>query len=192
MPTTHILHLPSAGRETVLAGLSPQSRLVLDFPARGVFVGRENNDLVFSRIDGTRLVLKDYHAPRNMPEDAPQNAPADGAPRDEGPPAVVVGGREMTHQAFFDALGEDDMPQAGVVQARNSAYHEYSESELGKGISELSALDKRTGESDADKTLGRRENRQDELAAERAGRRKLSGPLSIGDWKLIYQGHNSY
>ena len=178
MPTTHILHLPSAGRETVLAGLSPQSRLVLDFPARGVFVGRENNDLVFSRIDGTRLVLKDYHAPRNMPEDVPQNAPADGAPRDEGPPAVVVGGREMTHQAFFDALGEDDMPQAGVVQARNSAYHEYSESELGKGISELSALDKREGESDADKTLGGRENRQDELAAERAGR--LGGVDALG------------
>ncbi|WP_150116067.1 VCBS domain-containing protein [Desulfovibrio fairfieldensis] len=178
MPTTHILHLPSAGRETVLAGLSPQSRLVLDFPARGVFVGRENNDLVFSRIDGTRLVLKDYHAPRNMPEDVPQNAPADGAPRDEGPPAVVVGGREMTHQAFFDALGEDDMPQAGVVQARNSAYHEYSESELSKGISELSALDKREGESDADKTLGGRENRQDELAAERAGR--LGGVDALG------------
>ena len=178
MPTTHILHLPSAGRETVLAGLSPQSRLVLDFPARGVFVGRENNDLVFSRIDGTRLVLKDYHAPRNMPEDVPQNAPADGVPRDEGPPAVVVGGREMTHQAFFDALGEDDMPQAGVVQARNSAYHEYSESELSKGISELSALDKREGESDADKTLGSRENRQDELAAERAGR--LGGVDALG------------
>ena len=178
MPTTHILHLPSAGHETVLAGLSRQSRLVLDFPARGVFVGRENNDLVFSRIDGTRLVLKDYHTPQNVPEDVPRNAPADGAPRDEGPPAVVVGGREMTHQAFFDALGEDDMPQAGVVQARNSAYHEYSESELSKGISELSALDKRAGESDADKTLGGRENRQDDLAAERAGR--LGGLDALG------------
>ena len=68
MPTTHILHLPSAGRETVLAGLSPQSRLVLDFPARGVFVGRENNDLVFSRIDGTcscsRTIMRPEHAPR--------------------------------------------------------------------------------------------------------------------------------
>ena len=144
--------------------------MVLDFPARGVFVGRENNDMVFSRIDGTRLVLKDYHAPQNVPEDVPQNAPADGAPRDEGPPAIVVDGREMTHQAFFDALGEDDMPQAGVVQARNSAYHEYSQSELSKGISGLSALDEREGGSDADKALGSRGNRQDDLAAERAGR----------------------
>ncbi|MFR8276362.1 MAG: beta strand repeat-containing protein, partial [Desulfovibrio fairfieldensis] len=126
--------------------------------------------MVFSRIDGTRLVLKDYHAPQNVPEDVPQNAPADGAPRDEGPPAVVVGGREMTHQAFFDALGEDDMPQAGLVQARNSAYHEYSQSELSKGISGLSALDEREGGSDADKALGSRGNRQDDLAAERAGR----------------------
>ncbi|MEE0816598.1 MAG: hypothetical protein U0M13_13150, partial [Desulfovibrio fairfieldensis] len=110
--------------------------------------------MVFSRIDGTRLVLKDYHAPQNVPEDVPQNAPADGAPQDEGPPAIVVDGREMTHQAFFDALGEDDMPQAGVVQARNSAYHEYSESELSKGISELSALDDHETESDTNKPLG--------------------------------------
>ena len=76
----------------------------------------------------------------------------------------------MTHQAFFDALGEDDMPQAGLVQARNSAYHEYSQSELSKGISGLSALDEREGGSDADKALGSRGNRQDDLAAERAGR----------------------
>ena len=143
--------------------------MVLDFPARGVFVGRENNDMVFSRIDGTRLVLKDYHAPQNVPEDVPQNAPADGAPQDEGPPAIVVDGREMTHQAFFDALGEDDMPQAGVVQARNSAYHEYSESELSKGISELSALDDHETESDTNKPLGSREGRQDDFAAERGG-----------------------
>ena len=58
MPAPLALHMPPAGQETVVKGLSYQSRIELNFPMQALFVGVKDHDLAFSRNDGSRLVLE--------------------------------------------------------------------------------------------------------------------------------------
>ena len=63
MLASHPLYMPPPGHQTVLKGFTPQSRIELNFSMKDLFVGLEGYNLVFSRNDGSRLVLEHYLAP---------------------------------------------------------------------------------------------------------------------------------
>ena len=65
----YTLRMTSQQNHPPVPHLVPGDRAVLDFPMRGVFAGRQGQDLVFSRTDGGKLVLPGVFAahPRRGP-----------------------------------------------------------------------------------------------------------------------------
>ena len=79
----YTLRMTSQQNHPPVPHLVPGDRAVLDFPMRGVFAGRQGQDLVFSRTDGGKLVLPGVFAahtlsgtlpaPGELPGEAPEN-----------------------------------------------------------------------------------------------------------------------
>ncbi|MDD4700762.1 MAG: VCBS domain-containing protein, partial [Desulfovibrio sp.] len=140
MSAPHILYMPPAGHETILKGLSHQSRIELNFSMHALFVGVKGNDLVFFRNDGARLVLEGYLAPLDssaIETGAPGAGPDVTALLRAGPPAIIIDGKEMSPAFFFSSLGEEGMPEADTPAAREATYEEHRHSELQDGINAL-------------------------------------------------------
>ena len=142
MLASHPLYMPPPGHQTVLKGFTPQSRIELNFSMKDLFVGLEGYNLVFSRNDGSRLVLENYLAP---PQPGMQYAPAGPDQHlaslvEAAHPAIIVNGKEMSPSFFFSSLGEEDMPLPGIAYVRNASFQDYEHDNLHEGIGSLSGL----------------------------------------------------
>ena len=143
MLASHPLYMPPPGHQIVLKGLSHQLRIELNFSMRGLFVGLEGYDLVFSRDDGSRLVLEDYLNPAPLPAVQLAAAGTDQSLADlmaAAHPAIIVNGREMSPAGFFSSLGEEGMPEAGIAYARNASFQDHEHAPLQEGIDSLGGL----------------------------------------------------
>lgn len=67
----YTLRMTSQQNHPPVPHLVPGDRAVLDFPMRGVFAGRQGQDLVFSRTDGGKLVLPGVFAAHTLPGTPP-------------------------------------------------------------------------------------------------------------------------
>lgn len=67
----YTLRMTSQQNHPPVPHLVPGDRAVLDFPMRGVFAGRQGQDLVFSRTDGGKLVLPGVFAAHTLPGTLP-------------------------------------------------------------------------------------------------------------------------
>lgn len=74
----YTLRMTSQQNHPPVPHLVPGDRAVLDFPMRGVFAGRQGQDLVFSRTDGGKLVLPGVFAAHTLPAPSPppESSPA--------------------------------------------------------------------------------------------------------------------
>ena len=149
------LRMPSQQNHTSAPHLGSGDRAVLDFPMRGVFAGRQGQDLVFSRADGSKLVLPGVFTGHPLPGVLP--APSETTDATSGNPIgtasslseadkpggtfhLIVHGREMSLEEFLAALGKEDMPEPGMAPSARVHFHEYADSELTQGFGALGGL----------------------------------------------------
>lgn len=153
----YTLRMTSQQNHPPVPHLVPGDRAVLDFPMRGVFAGRQGQDLVFSRTDGGKLVLPGVFAahtlpgtlptPGEIPGEAPGNPMGkassllDTADKPGGTLHLIVHGRDMSLEEFLAALGKEDMPESGMAPSARVRFHEYADAELMHGIGGLGGLE---------------------------------------------------
>ena len=186
----YTLRMTSQQNHPPVPHLVPGDRAVLDFPMRGVFAGRQGQDLVFSRTDGGKLVLPGVFAahtlpgtlpaPGEFPGEAPENLMGkassllDTADKPGGTLHLIVHGRDMSLEEFLAALGKEDMPESGMAPSARVRFHEYADAELMHGIGGLDGLDlslSRTGYETAPRydTLPTRQDKENDQLPARGG-----------------------
>ena len=154
----YTLRMTSQQNHPPVPHLVPGDRAVLDFPMRGVFAGRQGQDLVFSRTDGGKLVLPGVFAAHTLP----------------GTLHLIVHGRDMSLEEFLAALGKEDMPESGMAPSARVRFHEYADAELMHGIGGLGGLElslSRTGYETAPRydTLPTRQDKENDQLPARGG-----------------------
>ena len=186
----YTLRMTSQQNHPPVPHLVPGDRAVLDFPMRGVFAGRQGQDLVFSRTDGGKLVLPGVFAahtlpgtlpaPGELPGEAPGNLMGkassllDTADKPGGTLHLIVHGRDMSLEEFLAALGKEDMPESGMAPSARVRFHEYADAELMHGIGGLGGLElslSRTGYETAPRydTLPTRQDKENDQLPARGG-----------------------
>ena len=186
----YTLRMTSQQNHPPVPHLVPGDRAVLDFPMRGVFAGRQGQDLVFSRTDGGKLVLPGVFAahtlsgtlpaPGELPGEAPENLMGkassllDTADKPGGTLHLIVHGRDMSLEEFLAALGKEDMPESGMAPSARVRFHEYADAELMHGIGGLGGLElslSRTGYETAPRydTLPTRQDKENDQLPARGG-----------------------
>ena len=186
----YTLRMTSQQNHPPVPHLVPGDRAVLDFPMRGVFAGRQGQDLVFSRTDGGKLVLPGVFAahtlpgtlpaPGEFPGEAPENLMGkassllDTADKPGGTLHLIVHGRDMSLEEFLAALGKEDMPESGMAPSARVRFHEYADAELMHGIGGLGGLElslSRTGYETAPRydTLPTRQDKENDQLPARGG-----------------------
>ena len=186
----YTLRMTSQQNHPPVPHLVPGDRAVLDFPMRGVFAGRQGQDLVFSRTDGGKLVLPGVFAahtlpgtlpaPGEIPGEAPGNPMGkassllDTADKPGGTLHLIVHGRDMSLEEFLAALGKEDMPESGMAPSARVRFHEYADAELMHGIGGLGGLGlslSRTGYETAPRydTLPTRQDKENDQLPARGG-----------------------
>ena len=186
----YTLRMTSQQNHPPVPHLVPGDRAVLDFPMRGVFAGRQGQDLVFSRTDGGKLVLPGVFAahtlpgtlpaPGEIPGEAPGNPMGkassllDTADKPGGTLHLIVHGRDMSLEEFLAALGKEDMPESGMAPSARVRFHEYADAELMHGIGGLGGLElslSRTGYETAPRydTLPTRQDKENDQLPARGG-----------------------
>ena len=186
----YTLRMTSQQNHPPVPHLVPGDRAVLDFPMRGVFAGRQGQDLVFSRTDGGKLVLPGVFAahtlpgtlpaPGEFPGEAPENLMGkassllDTADKPGGTLHLIVHGRDMSLEEFLAALGKENMPESGMAPSARVRFHEYADAELMHGIGGLGGLElslSRTGYETAPRydTLPTRQDKENDQLPARGG-----------------------
>ena len=186
----YTLRMTSQQNHPPVPHLVPGDRAVLDFPMRGVFAGRQGQDLVFSRTDGGKLVLPGVFAahtlpgtlpaPGELPGEAPGNLMGKAssllntADKPGGTLHLIVHGRDMSLEEFLAALGKEDMPESGMAPSARVRFHEYADAELMHGIGGLGGLElslSRTGYETAPRydTLPTRQDKENDQLPARGG-----------------------
>lgn len=123
---THKFIQPSP-RVTATYNLTPSDIAVLDFDLADMKIGRSGDDLVFTHINGGRIVLQNFFADPDAPK-----------------PSFIVSENAIAGQDLLTALGQDIESAAGpIAVAASRGNYEMSLSQLMDGITALGGLDLR-------------------------------------------------
>jgi len=117
---------PEGGR-TVAVESTEHTRFVFDFPSADAVVSRDGGDLVFSFSDGAIFRVTDFYTTYHL----------------ENMPEFVLDGLAVTGEAFFTALGDEDLMPAADAEAlaADARFRDWVDGGLADGLDKMAGLD---------------------------------------------------